>query len=570
MTQPQSPLPAADRAALAELLYPAVETDLAALRARHGAPRELPEGAMVTRFAPSPTGFIHIGSTMAALLCWKLAQQSDGVFILRIEDTDQNREVADGVRLIIEGLAQMGVHAAEGPRLDGSEAGAHGPYQQSHRLGIYHAYARDLVARGRAYPCFMASEELDEIREAQRAEEAPVGIWGTWARCRDLPVAEVERRLGAGEPWVLRLRSPASPGDRVPFADRVRGELDLSANYTDAVLLKSDGFPTYHFAHPIDDTLMGITLIIRGDEWLGTAPLHVQIFEALGFDFPPIAHIAPVAKQDGESRRKLSKRHDPEAAVSWYAEAGYPPGSVIEYLLNLLDSAFEDWRAANPDAPYTDFELSVDRLSRASSLFDLVKLGSVSKEVVSRYSPEQLLGAVTAWAAEHDPDFHGVIAADPAFAGRAMNIGREGDPPRKDIACWSEVPELYGFFFESRYAAMLPAAYAQIPEHLPDAAVLGALSAFGGELAVQPGESSRDWFGRVKAHALASGYASNSKKYNKRPDEFVGAIGDFMAVLRVVLTGSLRSPDLHEVMDILGADEVARRLELARSHYGNR
>ncbi len=569
MTAARAPLSDADRSALAELLYPDVETDLAALRARHGAARDLPEGAYVTRFAPSPTGFIHIGSTMAALLCWKLAQQSGGVFILRIEDTDQNREVEDGVNLIITGLGEMGIRASEGPQLGGGEAGDHGPYQQSHRLGIYHAYARDLVARGHAYPCFMTGEQLTELREQQRADEQPIGLWGPHAASRDLPLADVQARIDAGEEWVLRLRSPAQPGDRIVFPDVVRGDLQLQANYTDAVLLKSDGFPTYHFAHPIDDTLMGISLIVRGDEWLGTAPLHVQIFEALGFDFPPIVHIAPVAKLDGESRRKLSKRHDPEAAVSYYHEAGYLPTSVIEYLLNLLDSAFEDWRAANPDAPYTDFVLQVSHLSRASSLFDLVKLQSVSREVVSRLSADELFEAVSAWATEFRPELGVVYMGNPELAKAAMNIGRDATPPRKDIASWSDIPELYAFFFEESYAAKLPAAYDNFPGHLPKEEVLHALAQFQGELAVGEGESSRDWFGRVKAHALGRGYASNTKKFKKRPDEFIGAIGDFMAILRVVLTGSLRSPDMHAIMDILGQDEVKRRLAVAAAHLAD-
>lgn len=559
-----SPLDADQREALAALLYPQASPDLAAVRGRY-APRELPDGAFVTRFAPSPTGFIHIGSTMAALLCWKLAQQSGGVFILRIEDTDRRREVDDGVNLIIGALAKVGLANTEGPQLDGSQVGEHGPYQQSERLPLYHAHGRELVRRGHAYPCFMSAEELADIREQQRADNAPIGVWGQWARCRDLSVDDVKARLDAGEKFVLRLRSDASPGDKIDFRDRVRGKLTLTANLTDAVMLKSDGYPTYHFAHPIDDTLMGITLIIRGDEWLSTTPIHLQIFRFLDLERPPIAHIAPVAKQDGASRRKLSKRLDDEASMDYYHQAGYPPTAVLEYLLNLLDSAFEDWRAANPSASLHDFTLSVDNLSRASSLFDLVKLASVSREVVARLSTDELYAAVHAWATAHDPAFAALLDAEPEFGKAAMNIGRDAEPPRKDIACWSDVPTRFGFFFRSRFDGTLPAAYEALPDLGTDE-LLHVLEAFAGELAPGDGESSRDWFGRVKAHALDRGYAKSAKKVKKNPDAYPGAIGDFMAVLRVALTGSRQSPDLHGVMDILGAEEVARRLAACRAH----
>ena len=553
---PKSLLSESDRAALANLLFPDASDDLDEIRARYPR-RSLPEGAMVTRFAPSPTGFIHIGSVLASLLNWKLAQQSGGIFILRVEDTDRERNVEGGVDLIKLALTSLGLDPQEGPDLPG----AYGPYLQSERLDIYHAFAKDLVRKGRAYPCFMQPEELDLMRTEQKALKGEIGVHGSWAAWRDRPVADVQARIEAGDRFVLRLLAPAFPGERVDFQDRLRGPRTLAANAFDTVLIKSDGFPTYHFAHPIDDSLMDITVAIRGDEWLSTTPIHLQLFEAMGFEQLPIAHIAPVGKLDGTSRRKLSKRLDPEAAMDFYRAAGFPKTAIIEYLLNLLDSRFEDWRTQNPSLPFQDFEISLDNLSASNALFDLVKLTHVSREVIARLSEEQLLAEVAAWAQEHSPDTARWIAANPTYASRALNIGRMDEPPRKDITKWEDVPERYGFFFADRFGDLVPEGYGQLPE-LGQAELMAVIDFF---LHDGPAPDGSAWFAQVKAHALAHGYAGNAKAVKRDPTAFKGTVGDFMGVLRVALTGRKDSPDLHAVMGILGPEEVRRRLELARA-----
>lgn len=548
-----------DHHALAALLFPHAEVDLAKIHARYPA-RDLPDGAHVTRFGPSPTGFMHIGGVLAALLNFKLSGQTGGVFILRIEDTDQAREIEGGVALITEALAEVGIRIDEGPE----ESGPYGPYEQSKRLDLYHAFARDLVARGLAYPCFLREDELAAIRAEQEQQKVTPGVYGEWARSRNLTLDDVRAKIEAGERWVLRLRTAAQVGDRIQFEDRLRGTLELPANALDTVIIKADGFPTYHFAHPVDDTLMRMTLIIRGDEWISSTPIHLQIFEALGVERPPIAHIAPIQKidekEDGtKSRRKLSKRHDPEASMTFYREKGYPPAAIVEYLLNLLDSAFEDWRVAHPDRPYAEFELSLDRLSRSGALFDLVKLDSVSQEVIARFSAEELFTTIRTWAHRYDARLAAAIDADPDLAKRAFNIGRDDDPPRKDISAWSRVADRFGWFFEAYFDAMTPAP---MPD-LGAAEIRNVLEFAVGQVDAAIAADASSWIAPFKEHALANGYAKNPKVASKNPELYKAAFGEFMSVARIAITGSRDSPDLHQVMRILGADTVRKRLRAA-------
>lgn len=526
-------------------------------------PRDLPDGALVTRFGPSPTGFIHIGGVMTGLLNRTLSRQTGGVFILRIEDTDQAREIAGGTALIVKSFANVGIDIDESP----DAPGAYGPYKQSERLALYHAYARDFVARGLAYPCFMTSEELTAINEAQEAKKIQKGIYGEWAKSRSLSFDDVKAKLDAGEKWVVRLKTTAQIGDRIKYVDRLRGELELPANPLDTVIIKADGFPTYHFAHPIDDTLMRMSLIIRGDEWISSVPIHLQIFEGMGGERPPIAHIAPVEKNvekdDGTtSRRKLSKRLDPEASMTYYDEVGYPPDAVIEYLLNLLDSGFEGWRAENPDRPYADFELSMDRLSKSGALLDLVKLKDISKDVVARYSKDDLFDAINTWAKSHDDQLAKEIAAQPDIAKEAFNIGREGDKPRKDIGTWNDVPARFGYFFPSYFEEKLPAAYEVFPELGKDE-IVSVLNFFLERVETSVAAPGSEWIAPYKDYALENGYAKNAKKAKKNPDQYKGAFSDFMNVARVAITGSQDSPDLHASMVILGAEEIRTRLNRA-------
>jgi len=548
-----------DREALAALLYPDAEPDIEQVKARFPA-RDLPEGALVTRFGPSPTGFIHIGGVMTALLNKKLSEQSGGVFILRIEDTDQAREVKGGVEMFISALSSLGVGPKEGPNVGGD----YGPYHQSERRPIYHAFARDLVRRGRAYPCFLTEEELTAIRAEQEAQKINPGIRGKWAKSRTLTLDDVRQKLDAGESWVLRLWSTAEPEARIVFEDRIRGSLELPANPLDTVLIKADGFPTYHFAHPIDDTLMRINLIIRGDEWISTTPVHVMIFDALGLERPQIAHIAPVEKLDGTSRRKLSKRLDPEASMGFYEEAGYPSQSIIEYLLNMLDSAFEPWRTENPSKPYTNFELSVDRLGRSGSLCDIDKLNSVSREVIATISDDDLFDAVVAWAKHYDERLTKAIEANAEKAKKGINIGRSGDKPRKDYAKWSDVGQKRGYFFDDYFDEMAPACYQNLPQ-LGAEETAHVVEYFLKDLDDAFKSPSDEWIGRAKTYALDRGYVKNQKKLKNTPDA-KGVFSDFMKVARVAVAGSTESPDLHESLMILGQDVVRARMERLLSH----
>ena len=549
----------ADREALAALLFADAEPDIGKVFAMYP-PRSLPEGALVTRFGPSPTGFIHIGGVMTALLNKRLSAQTGGVFILRIEDTDQAREVEGGARMIVEALDALEI----GPQEAAGVGGDYGPYRQSDRAAIYRAVARDLVRRGRAYPCFLTEEELKAIRAEQEAEKVNPGVRGHWAKSRTLTLAQVRQKIADGEKWVLRLWSTAGPDERITFVDRLRGALELPANPLDTVLLKADGFPTYHFAHPVDDTLMQVSLIIRGGEWISTTPIHLMIFDAMGVKPPPIAHIAPVEKMDGESRRKLSKRLDPEASMAFYDEAGYPPEAIVEYLLNLLDSAFEPWRAENEARPYSDFELSVDRLSRSGSLFDIDKLNSVSQEVIARMSDDSLFAAVEAWAVRHDERFHQALESNRQRAYQAINIGRGGEKPRKDFSRWRDVPEKRAYFFDGSFSGMSPQCYEQLPS-LGGPELTAVLTYFLTDLPAALDGSSSEWIDRAKVFATERGYVKNKKKLERTPDA-KGLFSDFMKVARVAITGSTDSPDLHESMVILGSDAVADRLEAARRY----
>lgn len=398
-----------DYNALADLLFPGLDEEAVIARIETAyPPRSLPEGAKVTRMAPSPTGFMHLGNLFGAIADERLAHQSGGVFYLRIEDTDQKREVPGAVETILRVFSDYELPFDEGASADGDN-GAYGPYRQRQREGIYRAYAKRLVRQGKAYPCFCTEEELAAIREKQAAEKANFGYYGGWAVHRDTPFDEVKARIAAGEPFVLRFRSEGDPGRRTKFTDLVRGTMELPENDQDVVLLKSDGIPTYHFAHVVDDHLMGTTHVVRGEEWLATLPIHIQLFGAMGWKMPKYVHTAQLMKLDNGSKRKLSKRKDPELALDFYQRQGYCVAAVKEYLMTLLNSNFEDWRLANPDAPLEKFPFNTKKMGVSGALFDIEKLNDVSKNVISRMSAAEVADMLTAWAREFDPDFLSLI-----------------------------------------------------------------------------------------------------------------------------------------------------------------
>ena len=538
---------------LAELLFPDVERDADDYE-RLYPERKLPEGAKVTRIAPRPTGFIHLGNLYGALTDERLAHQSGGIFFLRIEDTDAKREVANGAEMIRACLRSFGLVFDEGA-LEGGDRGAYGPYRQRERAHIYHAFAKKLVLEGKAYPCFCSEEELAEMRAEQEREKVNFGYYGKWAKYRDLPFDEAERRIRAGEPYVLRFRSEGDPSHYLHLTDQIRGKIDMPENDQDFVLLKSDGIPTYHFAHVVDDHLMRVTHVVRGEEWLATWPIHVQLFAALGWKCPKYCHTAHLMKAEGSGKRKLSKRKDPELALSFYRENGYPSESVREYLMTLLNSNFEEWRLANPKADIDAFPFALSKMGVSGALFDLDKLRDVSKNVVAAMTAQQVYDAVCDWAREYDRPFYELLAADPAYAIRVLSIGRGGKKPRKDLATWKDVRPYMSFFYDELFASE------GFDARFDPAVVRSALEKF---LAVyDPADDANAWFDKVKAVTTEIGFAADMKAYRASPEAYPGSVADVSGFLRVALTGRSSSPDLYTVMQLLGAERTGRRLRTA-------
>ena len=544
---------------LAALLFPDVSETVDDLERRFP-PRALSEGARVTRFAPSPTGFLHIGGLFSALISKLNAATTNGLFLLRIEDTDKKREITDGVSEIIKGLSAFGVDIDEGVIGFEQERGDYGPYQQSRRAAIYHVVAKKLVEEGLAYPCFCTEEELTAIREKQEALSLDTkGYYGEWAVYRDTPFEKQKELLAAGRPWTLRLRSPGDPDKRVAFDDLIKGRIEMPENIQDVVLLKQDGIPTYHFAHAVDDHFMRVTHVVRGDEWIASVPLHIQLFKVCGFRLPKYAHIAPIMKEDNGGKRKLSKRKDPEAAVTYYAEQGYPKESVLEYLLTLANSNFEDWRRANPLAPQSAFPFNLKKMSTSGALFDLDKLNDVSKNVISVMDAQTVLDKTLDWTKDYDPQLCDLLSADPDRSRAMFSIDRGGKKPRKDIAKWSEVKDYFSYCFDDLFETSL----GELPENItPDlaAAVLDAYAE-----AYNPADDKEQWFERIKALCAPLGCTPNVKEYKQNPDAFRGHVGDLSTVIRVAVTGRRNTPDLFSIMQILGEDRVRARLRKARA-----
>lgn len=551
---------------LANLLFPDVDETPADVEARYPK-RDLPDGAYVTRFAPSPTGFLHIGAIFTALMN-RMISHENGIYILRIEDTDQNREIEGGVEQIVDALNRVEMTPDEGPFTTNplEQRGDYGPYIQSERFDIYQIYMKDVVARGLAYPCFMTPDELDEIREQQIKSRVAPGIYGAYARSRQHSLDTIRKKVEAGEEYVIRIKAPNDTGDKVRVADIVRDTIEMPVNNLDAVLLKADKFPTYHFAHAVDDYLMGINIVLRGDEWMPSVPLHVQVNYAINAPLPKYAHFAPIAKMDGNSRRKLSKRKDPEAAMAYYYENGYPIEAIIDYLLNLMNSNFEDWRVENPDAAYEDFPFALDKMGKASSLFDLEKLTSIAKETIANYTAEEVYQKALDWAQRYDERYVPILTADKAYAIRVFDIERGGDQPRKDLAKWDEIEQYYGMLFEPYFENYVPDGYAEAPDLKAEDMV--ELLDYLIETTPQTlEEDKRAWIDRMREYAADNGYAKRRKDYKKDPDAYKGWFGDMMMAFRVALTGKTQTPDLFEMVQAMGAEKTVERFQRARDYF---
>ncbi len=543
-----------ERNLLSKLLFPEVTMSVEDVETLFP-PRDLPEGAVVSRMAPSPTGFVHLGNLVQGLTSERMCHQSGGILFLRVEDTDAKREVPGAIETLIESLSHYGICFDEGATLTG-DSGLYGPYRQRQRKEYYHVFAKKLLLEGYAYPCFCTEEELETMHREQEAEKANFGYHGKWAKWRDASLDAIQEAINAGRPWVLRFRSNGSIDNKIPFRDLIKGKMELTENDIDHVLLKSDGIPTYHFAHAIDDHLMHTTHVVRGDEWLSTLPFHLQLFSTLGFRTPKYLHIGPLMKMDGSSKRKLSKRKDPELSLSYYRSQGFPNRSVYEYLLTILNSNFEDWRRANPAIPAEEFPFSYQKMNPAGSLFDYMKLMDVSKNVISRMTSEEVLSEVLAWTAEYDVKLHELLKEDTNKALAIFSIGRGGEKPRKDIGTWSEVRSYLDFFYQETFTVS-----ESMPDNVSKEDVLSILNAY--KKIYDDSDDAGIWFEKIKELASSLGFAPKPKDYKNNPEAYKGHVGDVSMILRIAVTGKTASPDLCSVMQIMGKEEVLNRIDRA-------
>lgn len=547
---------------LAELLFPDIDKTPEYYENKYPE-RGLKEGARVTRFAPSPTGYLHMGGLFGALSDYYTAKATGGVSYLRIEDTDKKREIDDGVSAIINGFDAFGIHFDEGVTGFGTEKGEYGPYTQSKRVEIYKTIAKDLVKKGLAYPCFCTADELSALREKQENDGALIrGYFGKYAKCRELSFDEIKNNIDGGMPYVLRFRSDGSDDKRIVFEDIIRGKIEMPENTIDEVILKSNGIPTYHFAHVCDDHFMRTTHVIRGEEWISSTPKHIALFKACGFKVPKYAHTPQVMKIDDEdgTKRKLSKRKDPEAAASYFVENGYPAQAVIEYLMTLLNSNFEDWRRANKTADISAFPFNLKKMSVSGCLFDLAKLNDISKNMISVMSADEVLSRVLMWAEKYDDKYFSLLSQNKELAYNMINLDRETKNPRKDIAKWSEVKDYFSYMFNSLYQKNYT-----LPENIKKCDAVKILEDY---INIYSSQDEKDiWFTKIKDLCEPNGFTPNVKEYKQNPDAFKGHVGDVSTVIRIAVTGRTNTPDLCTIMKLLGETEVGERINDAIRYY---
>ena len=520
--------------------------------------RNLPEGAIVTRFAPSPTGFVHIGGLYQALVARTAAEKSKGVFILRIEDTDQKREIENGTEGIIQSLKDFDMMPDEGRISKDEEIGNYGPYQQSLRKDIYQAYAKYMIGQGKAYPCFATAEDLEEMRAKQEAAKVRTGYYGVWAKYRNLSVEEAAEKIKNGESYIIRFKSPGREDRKIKHKDIIKGNVDFPENDQDIVIIKADGLPTYHFAHAVDDHLMGTTHVIRSDEWLSSVPLHLQLFMELGFKPPKYAHISPIMKNDNGNKRKLSKRKDPEAAVSYYAELGIPSLAVKEYLLNIANSNFENWRKQNKQAPIEEFDFKLNKMSVSGALFDMVKLLDVSKIVISKMTAEEVYEKAIKWAKIYDEELYELLSKDKEYTLKVLGIERGNQKPRKDIAKWSDLKYNIEYMYNEEFEKVKNNYELQTINNKEDIRKILDLYA---EKYFNIDDDKQTWFDKIKELSGEMGYAKEVKEFKANPEQYKAHVGDVSTVIRIALTGRTNTPDMYEIMKVLGKEAVISRLK---------
>ena len=542
---------------LADLIFPDAK-DISYYEEKYPR-RDLKEGAIVTRYAPSPTGVMHIGGLYQALIAKKIVKQTEGVFFVRIEDTDQKREIENGTMEIINSLGSFGLEPDEGMISETEEKGNYGPYKQSQRKDIYQAYAKYLIEQGKAYPCFCTPEDVEEIRNKQEAAKIRPGYYGVWAKCRNNTVEEMAEKIKNGEKYIIRFKSPGREDRKIKHKDVIKGNVEFPENDQDIVIIKADGLPTYHFAHAIDDHLMGTTHVIRGDEWLSSVPLHLQLFHELGFRPPKYAHIAPIMKNDNGNKRKLSKRKDPEAAVGYYEQEGIPAEAVNEYLLNIANSTFENWRRANQDKSIDEFELQLNKMSVSGALFDMVKLLDVGKTVISKFTAEEVYEKSIEWAKKYDSELEEMLK-DKDYSLKVFGIERGNKKPRKDIAKWSDVKNSIIYMYDNKF---LNAEQEYPYQVINDNADIEKILKLYIEKYYDQNDDKQTWFDKIKELSGEMGFAKEVKEFKANPDMYKAHVGDVSTVLRVALTGRTNTPDMYEIMQILGKESIEKRFEKA-------
>lgn len=542
---------------LANVIFPNVNETINDLERRYPK-RDLPESSMVTRFAPSPTGFLHSGSLYTTLLNWRLATQSKGVFYIRLEDTDQKREIQGSGNELISQLEAFGIVPDEG-YLGDKEKGNYGPYIQSKRGNIYDVVIKHLISIGRAYPCFCSSEDVEETRKKQERNKIRPGYYGKFASCRKLSVEEAIERIKNGESYVIRFKSMGDESNKINVEDEIKGKLELTENDLDIVIRKSDGLPTYHLAHVVDDHFMHTTHVIRGDEWLPSLPIHVELFNTLEFKLPKYAHVSPIMKVDSETntRRKLSKRKDPEASVKYFLDFGYPKEGFIEYLLTLMNSNYEEWRDANPYANKYDFLVRLDKMGVDGALFDTMKIDNICKDRLSKMNKKEITSNTLNWANEYDSELKELILRDINYFEDIMNIEREIEKPRKDYSKYSDIKDSVLFFYKDKYESMLLNNTLPFNESISKQDTINALNAFkeGNNMKL----NEQEWFANLKEIASKQQFAINNKEYKANKELYKGNIADFAQILRISLTTRTQTPNLYNILQILGKDEYENR-----------
>ncbi len=518
--------------------------------------RSLAKGAEVTRLAPSPTGFIHLGNLFSALADERTAHTTGGIFYLRIEDTDEKRKVDGAVESVIRSLKYFGIKFDEGAEIQ-SDLNFYGPYYQRRRAKIYRTFAKKLIEEGRAYPCFCTEEELDAVRAEQNSLKLVTGYYGKYAKCRNLSEEQIYSNLRQGKPFVIRLKSMGDVNNKSVFHDAIKGDITVTENDQDVVILKSDGIPTYHFAHAIDDHFMRTTLVIRGEEWLSSLPIHIELFKALGFEAPRYAHTSSLMKIDGETKRKLSKRKDPELSLDYYRSAGYYPEAVVRYLLTILNSNFEEWEMKNPSADWRDFKFRIDKMSRSGTLFDLDKLSDISRTLVSQLSAEECFAFLKSWVDEFGTPSDKLHFKDEAYIIRILNLimGVGGKKRRKDIERAEQGVRLMDYFFDDTFKPQYSYRF--------DAETVNAVLEKFAKL-YDCSDDNSVWFSKVKTVAAEVGFCPETSEYKKNPEAWRGSVSDAAEILRIAVTGSPNSPDLCTIMNILGKERSLSRLASAR------